>query len=159
MKRQTNLKKMKIAFDLDDTLLGSYFIFEPSSLRFKLVNMLYPTERLRLGTIELFEYCYQRNFEIYIYTSSYRKQSYIRTLFWKYGLKLNRIINQSIHNKYLKGSGNQSSKYPPIFGIDILVDNSKGVVKEGEMYNFKVLWADPDSKNWSIDLIKELEKY
>ena len=45
------------------------------------------------------------------------------------------------------------SKYPPAFNIDILIDDSKGVLIEGKQNNFKVIQVEPDNLNW-VEKIK-----
>ena len=40
------------------------------------------------------------------------------------------------------------SKYPPAFGIELLIDDSAGVELEGKRYGFAVLRIDPDDDAW-----------
>ena len=68
-----------------------------------------------------------------------------------HGIKLQGIVNQEIHEKNVSLT---ISKYPPAFNIDILIDDSKGVLIEGKQNNFKVIQIDPDNLNW-VEKIKE----
>jgi len=43
----------------------------------------------------------------------------------------------------------RSTKYPPQFGIDLLVDESEGVRIEGERYGFAVLVVSPTDADWA----------
>ena len=55
--------------------------------------------------------------------------------FLAYGVRLGGVVNQDRHVRTLRDSrprANECSKYPPAFGIDLLVDNSQGVKEEGQ---------------------------
>nr|MCR5580488.1 HAD family hydrolase [Pseudobutyrivibrio sp.] len=83
MKNNAKEHKMRISFDLDEVLFvypkthkiedAPYF---PFNLFFK--------ERLRLGTPELINGLQELGFEVWVYTSSFRSESYIKTLFHLY---------------------------------------------------------------------------
>lgn len=139
------IKPKRIAFDLDDTLLVSIEGFPVEPAKHQWLFRLFKSEALRLGTSELFEYCRQNGWEIWIYTSSYRDKSYIKRIFRNYGITLDGVVNQQIHNKIVQKS---VSKYPPAFDISVLVDNSEGVKMEGEKYGFEVIWLPPSDLNW-----------
>jgi len=145
---------MRIAFDLDDTLLATThdFPIEMPLKRFWSYFLKY--EPLRKGTTKLFSQCRNLNHEIWIYTTSFRTPIYIKRLFWLYGIQLDGIVNQAIHNQKVKQS---ISKYPPAFDIDILIDNSEGVKIEGERYGFKTIWILPEDTQWSERILKELK--
>ena len=89
---------MIVSFDLDDTLFvsESKFKTEPQ-LKFPW-NHIY-RERLRLGTVALMKYIRQKNIQLWIYTTSYRSERYIRGLFRHYGIRLDQI-SHCIH-KYI----------------------------------------------------------
>ncbi len=141
---------MKVAFDLDGTLIRSNYDFQTEKPKKKLFAKLYKIQELRIGTTKIFEYCRQQNWETWIYTTSTRSTFRIRTLFWLYNIHLNGIVNQQIHNKKVKIA---SSKYPPSFGIDVIIDDSEGVKIEGERYNFETIWVKSEDENW-VDEIK-----
>ncbi len=105
---------------------------------------------LRNGTKEIFAFCKQNGWEIWIYTTSFRSPLYIRKIFWLYGISLNGVVNQERHNKEVKA---KSSKHPPTFGIDWLIDDSKGVEIEGKRYGFNVIQIEPNDVNW-VETIK-----
>lgn len=142
---------MRIAFDLDDTLLCSRYQFPTESPEKSFFARVLSYEPLREGTKEIFEFCKTQGWQTWIYTTSYRTPGYIRRLFWLYGIQLDGVINQSIHERKVSV---RSSKHPPTFGIDILIDDSVGVEMEGQKYYFKVCCIRVDEENW-IDKIKK----
>ena len=73
-------RKMRVSFDLDEVLFVSPKTHKTEpALPFPLRN-LFP-ERLRLGTPELIWELQIQGYEVWIYTSSFRSESYIRRLF------------------------------------------------------------------------------
>lgn len=144
---------MKIAFDLDDTLILSNSNLPVESPRFSLVSNLLNIEKLRAGTRQIFNFCQQQGWETWIYTTSYRKRGYIWFLFWLYGIRLNGIINQSIHDKKVQVS---CSKHPPSFGLDVVIDDSAGILIEGERFAFEALWIKPENLHWVDELKRRL---
>jgi hypothetical protein len=75
-------------------------------------------------------------------------------MFLSYGIKVKKIINQQEHSRFVKIP---SSKYPPKFYIDIHVDDSIGVQKEGEKYNFKTIIISKNKENWTEEIFLKLE--
>ena len=144
---------MRIAFDLDDTLLATTYDFPTESPIKKFWSYFFKYEPLRKGTLELFSHCKNLNHEIWIYTTSFRNPIYIRRLFWLYGIRIDGVVNQTIHDKIVK---QPISKYPPAFDIDLLIDNSEGVKIEGERHGFKTIWILPEDKNWVENILQEL---
>lgn len=151
---------LRIAFDLDDTLLCPnnefpFVAFPPPWL----INLL-GFEPLRQHSVSLFKDLRKQNAEIWIYTSSFRNRWYIRRLFWLYGIRLDGIVNGVIHKQRMKNVPRSLSKYPPAFGIDVLVDNSTGVLKEGQENNFEVIKVDTTNKEWHSmirEFLRELQ--
>lgn len=45
----------------------------------------------------------EQGFEVWIYTSSYRTETYIRTLFRHYGLRFSQIVTGMRHKKEVQG--------------------------------------------------------
>ncbi len=140
-----NNAKLKVAFDLDDTLIIPNSEYVEDNSQYKLLTKIFKVEKLRLGTEEIFNFFEEENCELWIYTTSYRSIRYIKWLFLVHGIKLSGIINQEIHTQNVSLN---ISKYPPAFNIDILVDDSKGVLMEGNQNNFQVIQIDPEDLNW-----------
>ncbi len=139
----------RIAFDLDDTLLSAINEFPYEAFPPPRWVQLLGYEPLRISTKSLFRTLRaQHQIETWVYTSSFRSKSYIKRLFWIYGIHLDGVINGAIHKRRLKNMHYKPSKFPPAFGIDLLVDNSEGVKIEGEQHHFEVLCINPLDKDW-----------
>lgn len=149
---------MKVSFDLDDTIFVSPDNFKvEKELPFPL-NKIFK-ERLRLGTISLFKYIREQNIELWIYTTSFRSEGYIRKLFRCYGLKIDDIVNGNRHALEVQGNRLQAmpSKYPGRYRIDLHIDDDISVEQNGKIYGFKVFRIGKQDDEWSIKIIKEIE--
>ncbi len=133
---------MRISFDIDDTII---FYDKEKNGKDRLLN----GEYLRDGTIALFKEL-QKEHELFLYTASLRSPWLLKLSFWMKGVKLSGVINQDEHDRLRKELrlNNFPTKYPSKFGIDLHVDNSKGVVLEGQRFGFKVLRIDEEGENW-----------
>ncbi|QHT69355.1 hypothetical protein GXP67_23295 [Rhodocytophaga rosea] len=151
---------MRIAFDLDGTLIESAYALPLKSKWPQLVRKFCGIESLREGTLELMQYFQQQGEEVWIYTTSYRNTFYIRILFLLHGIVISGIINQTVHNRILRKNAvwPLCSKYPPAFGIDLLIDDQEGVKIESERYGFKMIWIKPEEKDWTQVIIDEYQK-
>ena len=85
-------EKMRVSFDLDEVLFVNpkTHKIEPE-LPFPLRNIY--KERLRLGTPELINKLQEMGYEVWVYTSSFRSERYIKGLFRHYGIKFDGIVN------------------------------------------------------------------
>ncbi|RZL13203.1 MAG: hypothetical protein EOO62_08845 [Hymenobacter sp.] len=136
---------MRIAFDLDNTLIRGEYNFALEVPKRKFWAWLLGKESLRAGIVELADYCRARGWEIWVYTTSYRSAAYIRRLFWLHGIQLDGVVNQARHDREVTV---RSTKYPPQFGIDLLVDDSEGVRLEAERHGFAMLVVSPQDSEW-----------
>jgi len=150
---------MRISFDLDDTLFVSEekFKVEPA-LRFPFC-ILYK-ERLRLGTVKLMKYIREQDMELWVYTTSYRSERYIRNLFRCYGIKLDEIVNGERHAKEVQAGHTEGmpSKYPGKYRIDLHIDDDCSVAENGKVYGFRVFIVGPQDDHWTDKIIQEIEK-
>lgn len=145
---------MKISFDLDDTIISkTRFALEKEPLLGKLIG----AERIRFGTITLFKQLKAKGYKVGIYTTSFRSKAKIRRMFWLYGISVDYIINQQEHDKALREKKRDISKYPPIFGIDVHVDDSVGVEVEGKRHNFRTIIVSIDDKKWVDKILMEVD--
>ena len=142
---------MNISFDLDSTLIPNGKEFEIEKVN--KIAKYFGIEEIRKGTSELISHLQSEGHKIHIYTTSFRTKRKIRLTLKYYGIKINRIINQTKNQKVLKSMNINSSKYPTAFDFDIHIDDSKGVGIEGKKFNFKVIIIEPTDKNW-IEKIK-----
>lgn len=153
------MKKI-ISFDLDDTLFVSPDLCKTEKrLRFPF-SLIY-SDRLRLGTIELFHQLQSMGIETYIYTTSFRSEKYIRRLFRHYGIRLGEIINGQRHQKEVQGDRKEPlpSKYPSKYRINLHIDDDKSVMDNGKCYGFKVFLIEPkNQENWVNDILEAASK-
>ena len=136
---------MRIAFDLDNTLIRGAHAFALETPVRRFWARLLGKEALRAGIIELAACCRHRGWEVWVYTTSYRSAGYIRRLFWLHGIGLAGVVNQARHAREVRV---RSTKYPPQFGINLLIDDALGVGVEGERYGFEVLVISPEDTEW-----------
>jgi hypothetical protein len=141
---------MRIAFDLDDTLIPCEFAFpvEPAPLLARCLAL----EPLRLGSAGLLCQLRQAGCEVWVYTTSLRSPLTVHLAFLAHGVRLGGVVNQDRHVRRLgngRPAANECSKYPPAFAIDLLVDNCEGVREEGYRFGFRVLTVRPDDDRWA----------
>ncbi len=150
---------MIVSFDLDDTLFvpeDGFRVEKP--LRFP-YNLIYK-ERLRLGTVELMRWIRAENIGLWIYTTSFRSQSYIRGLFRRYGITVDQIVNGKRHALEVQGSRREAmpSKYPCRYKIDLHVDDDVSVLQNGRTFGFRVLLVAGDEDGWTDRVKNEIER-
>ena len=150
---------MKLSIDLDDTILVRH------DFPFIEINTS-PLERgaiieyFRAGTRKLFEYLESKNFEIGIYTNSYRGKSDLEKWFRENDFPITFIINQQIHDSRIDQEKNRYSlpdKCPHLFDIDIHIDDLPEIKEECEKYGSKVILA-PSDEDWVEKVIEEINK-
>lgn len=150
---------MRISFDLDDTLIltGEGCKYEPP-VKFP-YSILYK-ERLRKGTVSLFKSLGCIKCEIYIYTTSERSEQYINRLFKLYGLRINKVINQQVHQNIVQGNRKEimPSKVPSKFGIDLHIDDDITVKQNGTHFGFRVLIISKDDEDWALKVLNEVKR-
>lgn len=146
---------MTISFDLDDTLIPGMkrFPTEPRRFWHKLVSR----EQLRAGTLSLMKTLKEQGHKVYVYTTSLRSPAYIRRLFLSYGIRLDRVINKSIHDKVLLNQAGWVSKLPSAFNIDLHIDDSPGVEQEGIQFNFRTIIVEEHDEEWVDNILRRLE--
>ncbi len=148
---------MRLSFDLDDTLIlhGLECPVEPNQVPFFLRPIL--RESIRRGAVKLVRKLEGMGVEICVYTTSGRSLWYIRSLLGFYGIRPVIIVNQAVHERVvgnLTSHGRAPSKIPRLFGIDLHVDDSRGVAIEGERFNFEVLVVDPGDEQWAERVVE-----
>jgi hypothetical protein len=116
----------------------------------KLITKVFGIESLREGTCEIIKYFQGQGEEVWIYTTSFRNKTYIRLLFLLHGINIKGVINQTVYNQAIKKGIDfpRCSKYPPAFGIDLLIDDQEGVKIESERYRYTMIWVKPEEEDW-----------
>ena len=146
---------MKISFDLDDTLfVNEDRVKIESELKFP--YKYFYKEKLRYGSIDIMKKMIKNNIELWIYTTSFRTQNYIKNYFLKYGIriKINNIINGQRHMNEVQKNRAEilPSKYPPRYKIDLHIDDDISVKENGDIYGFKVFLIKENMINWVEEL-------
>lgn len=137
---------MNISFDLDSTLIPNGREFETEK-RGRIAR-LFGIEEIRKGTAQLISDLQNQGNKVHIYTTSFRTKRKIRRTLKYYGIKVDRIVNQKENRRELKARNINSSKFPPAFGFDIHIDDSKVVGIEAERHNFRAIIVEPSGENW-----------
>ena len=148
---------MKVSFDLDDTLFVSPQNYKTEKeLKFPF-NKIYK-ERLRLGTIDLMNWIREQGIELWVYTTSFRTERYIRGLFRCYGIKLDFVVNGERHAREVQADKREPmpSKYPGKYRIDLHIDDDISVKQNGRTYGFKVHLVGEQDEHWGEKLKQEI---
>ena len=150
---------MRISFDLDEVLFVDPRTFETEkALPFPL-NRVFP-ERLRKGTIDLIHTLQEEGFEVWVYTSSFRSELYIRSLFRYYGIRFDSIINAQRHLKEVQRDLTQilPQKMPSHYRIKLHIDDEDAISQNGRSMGFRVMQVcDPDPL-WAEYILTEARR-
>ena len=151
--------KMRVSFDLDAVLFVNPATHKTEPpLPFPLSGMF--KERLRLGTPELINTLQKMGYEVWVYTSSFRSEWYIRTLFKCYGVRFDGIINGERHLKEVQRDRKERlpQKMPNFYRISLHVDDETVVVTYGKQYGFDVFQLDAQDDDWKEKVIARAEQ-
>ena len=150
---------MRISFDLDEVLFVSpqTHATEPP-LPFPW-NRIY-TERLRLGTPKLINELQRLGYEVWVYTSSFRTEHYIKCLFKHYGVRFDGIINATRHLREVQGDHNYTlpQKLPNRYRISLHVDDEAVICTSGKQYGFRTYQLDAQDDEWEEKIIRRAEE-
>jgi len=145
---------MRVSFDLDEVLFVSPATHKtepPLSFPF---NRIY-RERLRLGTPELIRTLQDMGYQVWIYTSSYRSEGYIRGLFRHYGVRFDGIVNAQRHLREVQRDRKEAlpQKLPNYYRISLHVDDEAVVCTNGRRYGYEVYQLDAQDDDWKEKII------
>ena len=150
---------MRISFDLDEVLfvLPETHKTEPP-LIFPL-NKIF-RERLRYGTPELINRLQELGYDVWVYTSSFRTEKYIRTLFRLYGVKFDGVVNATRHLKEVQRDNKTilPQKLPSRYHISLHIDDEAIVCSLGRQYGYNVYQLDAQDDNWKEKIIARAEE-
>lgn len=148
---------MIVSFDLDETLfVNPEKVPTEDNLNFPL-NKIYK-DRLRKGTSELLKWINNNNIELWIYTTSFRSERYIKSIFRYYGIKIDNIINGKRHEKEIQKNNTERlpSKYPAKYHIDLHIDDEISVYQNGISYGFRVYLLKENDILWTENIKNEI---
>ena len=150
---------MRVSFDLDEVLFVDPKRYEIEKPPRGLAAMLF-SERLRKGTPELIHELQKRGFEVWVYTSSYRTESYIKRLFRLYGVTFDGIVNAQRHNREVQRDRKQilPQKMPPHYQISLHIDDEENIIRSGTSFGFRVFRVYEPDPEWVQKVLNEAER-
>ena len=150
---------MRVSFDLDEVLFVSPRTHKTEPELIFPLNKLYK-ERLRLGTPELIHRLQQDNVEVWVYTSSFRSEKYIKGLFRLYGVKFDGIVNGERHLREVQSRSRETlpQKLPNRYKISLHIDDESIVASYGKAYGFDVFQLDAEDDDWKEKILERVEK-
>lgn len=150
---------MRVSFDLDEVLFVSPKTHKTEApLPFPLRNLF--KERLRLGTPALIHALQDMGYEVWVYTSSFRSEAYIRRLFRCYGVKFDGIVNGERHLREVQRDRKERlpQKVPSHYRISLHVDDESVIVTSGRQMGFNVYQLDAQDDNWKEKVIARADE-
>ena len=154
MMDQSTANKMRVSFDLDEVLFVSPVTHKTEPALVFPLNRIFK-ERLRLGTPELIGRLQKMGFEVWVYTSSFRTERYIRTLFRLYGVRFDGIVNGTRHLKEVQRNNKTvlPQKLPNHYRISLHVDDETVICTLGRQYGFRTYQLDAQDDDWKEKII------
>ena len=150
---------MKVSFDLDEVLFVSpetHKTEPPPRFPF---NRIFK-ERLRYGTPELIRTLQKMGYEVWVYTSSFRSEQYIRQLFRFYGVRFDGIVNAQRHLREVQRDRRETlpQKMPNYYRISLHVDDESVICTNGRRYGYEVYQLDAQEDDWKEKIIARADE-
>lgn len=159
MKKKEEQQKMRVSFDLDEVLFVSPKTHKTEpALPFPLRNFY--KERLRLGTPELIRELQHLGYEVWVYTSSFRSESYIRRLFRCYGVRFDGIVNGERHLREVQRDNKTilPQKLPNRYRISLHIDDETVICTIAGQYGFHAYQLNGPDDAWKEKIIEYANK-
>lgn len=159
MKNADQSEKMRISFDLDEVLFVSPKTHKTEKALPFPFNKIYK-ERLRLGTPELINELQKLGYEVWVYTSSFRSEKYIKSLFRLYHVKFDGIVNAQRHNREVQGSNKNilPQKMPSKYRISLHIDDESIVCSLGRQYGYNTYQLEAQDDDWKEKILTRAEQ-
>lgn len=156
------MSRMRVSFDLDEVLFVNPETHKTEP-RLPFPFYLVFRERVRFGTARLIPRLQDLGFDVWIYTSSYRSERYIRTLFRLYGVHLDDIVNAQRHEREVQAGRRETlpQKMPSRYRITLHIDDEAVIMTAGQAYGFEVFQLNAQDDDWEqkiIDRLLEIQK-
>ena len=151
--------KMRVSFDLDEVLFVNPETHKTEPpLRFP-YNHIYK-ERLRLGAVRLIPELQRQGFEVWVYTSSFRTERYIRRLFSLYHIRFDGIVNGQRHQQEVQKGHSEvlPNKLPNRYRISLHIDDEAIIQTNGKAYGFNVYQLDAQDDDWERKIIERVHE-
>ena len=152
-------EKIRVSFDLDEVLFVNPKTHKTEpELPFPLKNIY--KERLRLGTPDLINSLQKMGYEVWIYTSSFRSERYIKGLFRHYGVKFDGIVNGTRHLKEVQKGRSQilPQKVPNRYRISLHVDDESVICSYAREFGFDAYQLDAQDDDWEEKIVQRAEQ-
>ena len=148
--------KMRVSFDLDEVLFVNPETHPTEPARVFPFNIIF-RERLRLGTPGLVRALQQLGYEVWVYTSSFRTEQYIKMLFLLYGVRFDGIVNAMRHLEEVQKGHSQTlpQKVPSHYRISLHVDDEDVICSYGREFGFEVFQLDAPDEYWKEKVIEK----
>lgn len=155
MKKNNQSEKMRISFDLDEVLFVSpktHKIEKPPIFPF---SVMYK-ERVRFGASELINKLQELGYEVWVYTSSYRTESYIKNLFKLYHIRFDGIVNAQRHLAEVQRDHKTilPQKLPNMYRISLHIDDETIVCTLGQQYGYNTYQLNAQDDDWKEKIIE-----
>ena len=150
---------MRVSFDLDDVLFVSPEKHETEPAPRYPYNRLFP-DRLRKGTPRLIHALQERGYEVWIYTSSFRTEVYLKALFRAYGVRFDGIVNAQRHNNEVQRGHSEPlpQKLPNFYHISLHVDDERVVQENALRYGYRVMRVYDEDEHWVEKVLSEADR-
>jgi len=150
---------MRVSFDLDEVLFVDPLRYEIEKIPNKPQRIFFK-EKLRKGTVDLFHELHKRGFEVWIYTSSFRTEAYIKRLFRFYGVVFDGIVNGTRHLREVQQDRAETlpQKMPSRYRISLHIDDETIICSMGQQYGFNVYQLDAEDDQWKEKIIERAEQ-
>ncbi len=152
-------EKMRVSFDLDEVLFvlpETHKTEPPLHFPWRLIYK----ERLRLGTPDLIRTLQDLGYEVWVYTSSFRSEKYIRSLFRHYHVRFDGIVNGSRHLKEVQRNNTTTlpQKLPNRYRISLHIDDEAIVCNLGRQYGYNVYQLEAQDDEWKEKIIARADE-
>lgn len=151
--------KMRVSFDLDEVLFVSPMTHQTEPELIFPLNKIFK-ERLRLGTPELINSLQALGYEVWVYTSSFRSEKYIRSLFRCYKVRFDGIVNGTRHLEEVQKGHKETlpQKVPGKYNISLHIDDESVICSYGREYGFDAYQLDAPDEMWKEKIIEKAEQ-
>lgn len=156
MRKKFDPDKMRVSFDLDEVLFVNPDTHPTEREPIFPFNFIF-RERLRLGTPDLINELQRLGYEVWVYTSSFRTEEYIKMLFLLYGVHFDGIVNATRHLEEVQKGHSQTlpQKVPSRYRISLHVDDEDVICSYGREYGFEVFQLDAPDEHWKEKVIEK----
>lgn len=157
--KNDNKQRMRISFDLDEVLFVSPKTHKTEPALIFPFNLIF-RERLRLGCPKLVRQLQKMDYEVWVYTSSFRSEKYIKTLFLLYGVRFDGIVNGHRHLKEVQRNNKTilPQKLPNRYRISLHVDDESIVCSLGRQYGYNAYQLEAQDDDWMDKIIERADE-